>query len=182
MTYSWQKNHHIRRCEEMFISGEFPKPKIRSKFNPYPPGYSYVSSANRDPDTRTRVGGPSTGIRVHEWFVYCRHWSSSTHLRDVFTSCKLRHQKLRSLYFLPTEIVTKMRQQQRRVWCLNTKDQCNTAKMAGQWNAQTRGAITKQIGLLPTYFQLIAMIRNCLKCFILHSAWRSIQVSAAFLN
>ena len=35
-------------------------------FNPYPPGYSYVSSANRDPDTRTRVGGPSTGIRVHE--------------------------------------------------------------------------------------------------------------------
>ena len=34
--------------------------------NPYPPGYSYVSSVNRDPDTRTRVGGPSTGIRVHE--------------------------------------------------------------------------------------------------------------------
>ena len=35
-------------------------------FNPYSPGYSYVSSANRDPDTRTRVGGPSTGIHVHE--------------------------------------------------------------------------------------------------------------------
>ena len=34
--------------------------------NPYSPGYSYLSSANRDPDTRTWVGGPSTGIRVHE--------------------------------------------------------------------------------------------------------------------
>ena len=69
-----------------------------------------------------------------------------------------------------------MRQQQRRVRCLNTKDQCNTAKMAGEWNAPTRGAVTKRIGLLPTYFQLIAMIRNCQKCFILHLAWRLIWV------
>ena len=43
------------------------------------------------------------------------------------------------------------------------------AKMAGEWNAQTRGAVTKQIGLLLTYFQLSAMIRNCQKCFIPHS-------------
>ena len=82
------------------------------------------------------------------------------HLLDIFTSCKL-HQKLRSLDFLPTEVVTKMRQQQRRVRCLNTKDQCNSAQMAGEWNAPTRGTITKQIGLLLTYFQLITMIRNC---------------------
>ena len=34
--------------------------------NPYPPRYSYVSSANRDLDMRMRVGGPSTGIRMHE--------------------------------------------------------------------------------------------------------------------
>ena len=150
--------------------------------NPYSPGYSHMSSANRDPDTPTRVGGPSTGIRVHKQFVYRRHWSSSTHLRDVFTSCKLRHQKLRSLDFLLTEVVTKMRQQQRRVRCLNTKDQCNTAKKAGESNAPTRGAVTKQIGLLLTYFQLIAMIRNCQKCFIPHSPWRLIRVLAAFLN
>ena len=42
-------------------------PDWSKKFvNPYPPGYSYMSSASRDPDTPTRVGGPSTGIRVHE--------------------------------------------------------------------------------------------------------------------
>ena len=52
-----------------FISasaGETGSLCLKKRFNPYPPGYSYVSSASRDPDTRTRVGGPSTGIRVHE--------------------------------------------------------------------------------------------------------------------
>ena len=148
---------------------------------PYSPGYTCVSSANRDPDSHAFM---SSGT-IH-WYTrarvawVCRHWLSSTHLRDVFTSCKLRHQKLRSLDFLPMEIVTKMRQQQRRVQCWNTKDQCNTAKMAGEWNTPTRGTVTKQIGLL-TYFQLITMIRNCQKRFILHLAWSLIPVSAAFL-
>ena len=43
-----------------------PDGSKKSSLNPYPPGYSYVSSANRDPDMRTRVGGPSTRICVHE--------------------------------------------------------------------------------------------------------------------
>ena len=85
------------------------------------------------------------------------------HLHDVFTSCKLNHQKVRSLYFLPTEVVTKMRQQQRRVWCLNTKDQCNTAKMAGEWNARHEEPLQNKSAFFLCIFswsQWLEIVRN----------------------
>ena len=81
---------------------------------------------------------------------------------------------------LPTEIVTKMSSSKEEFDVEHTNDQCNTAKMAGEYNTPMRGAVTKQIGL-PTYFWLITMIRNCQKCFILHSASRSIRALAVFL-
>ena len=42
----------------------------------------------------------------------CCDWSLSTCLHDMHTSCYLRRQKLRSLKFLPIELVIKMRQQE----------------------------------------------------------------------
>ena len=47
--------------------------------------------------------------------------------------------------------------------------------------ADTRSC-TKQICLLFMYYQLITMTWNCQKCFILHSIWRSMWVSAVCLN
>ena len=58
-------------CEHRLDLGLYSYPKeffgngVRTHVNPYSPGYSYESSANRDPDTRSQVGGPSTGICVH---------------------------------------------------------------------------------------------------------------------
>ena len=49
-----------------FEIGGFSFTNNLSRFNPYSPGYAYVSSASRDMDMHSRTGGPSTGIRVHE--------------------------------------------------------------------------------------------------------------------
>ena len=112
------------------------------------------------------------------WVVWIRHhWSLSTYLHDIFTSCKLRHQKLRSLNLLPKEIVTRMRQQQRRVWCLNTDDQCNIPKMVGEWNTPTNKSAS--FWHIFGRSQSLEIVKQCL---ILYSAWRPIQLSTVFLN
>ena len=70
------------------------------------------------PDTHLWVALTETLMRKHVswdqplWYAFMsswvpHHWSLSTNLYDIFTLCKLRHQKLQSLNFLLTKIVTK---------------------------------------------------------------------------
>ena len=54
------------RLENTLGRSSFLYKHMSCRLNPYPPGYLYMSSASRDPDMCTRVGGPSTRIRVHE--------------------------------------------------------------------------------------------------------------------
>ena len=69
----------------------------------------------------------------------------------------------------------------------NVNNQCNTHhKLTVKWQtieiALTWRPVPKQIGILLTYFSLIIMVRNCYVYFILHYAWRWIQISEKLLN
>ena len=64
---SWKRIFSVGKKS---ISILFSLWKVDRSVNPYPPRHSYVSSTNRDPGTR--VGGPSTGIRVHKYVVIDR--------------------------------------------------------------------------------------------------------------
>ena len=135
-------------------------------FDPYSPGYAFASRGTIHQDMRAQVVWvPSSLIVKHAspWRIYFMYTTSSETMIFRLPSDRNSYQN---------ETTTK------KSLMFEHKGSVQHSK----WNAPTREAITKQISLLLTYFQLITMIRNCQKCFILHSAWRSIRVPAVFLN
>ena len=108
-----------------------------------------------------------------------RHWPLSKHLCGIITSCKICHQKLLSLDLLLIKIVTKRRQQHRRVACTRTISATQQVE-----HADTKSRYkTKQSGILYYVFSWSQWLtRNSQKCFILHSSCRSKQLLAVFVN
>ena len=81
------------------------------------------------------------------------------------------------------EIVTQIRQQQSRVSCLNLVCLCKAAKIWLRRMALTRGAVTKQTGLLHTNFWFITLIRICQKCFSVNfSVSISVLIGCQIMN
>ena len=149
--------------------------------NPYSPGHPYVSSANRDRAKRLWVGEPSTGIRMHMKFEYvvidCQACISVTYLLHV--NYVIRNYDLLDFLMMESyqnEATTKKSPMFEDILSVQHDKDGRQVERADTWSHY------KTNRPLLTYFQLITMIRNYQKCFILHSVWGSNRLSAAILN